>query len=134
MGRPRYRHPGTGQYNPGPYTQQSSRPRERAPRDLANELFADNGDYLIQETAGIARAEEEPYLDLVSSQGWNDAMKYIVIPILGKIKRELLKDLRLSEGTRIGDIRTIALFGAIIEAVYKRSGQEMPGWIRSEIT
>lgn len=87
----------------------------------------------MQETAGIARLEEEPYSDLVSSVGWNDTMKRIVIPLIRKIKNELLKNIHLDEGQRIGNIRTIALFGAIIEEVYKRSGDKMPDWIRSEI-
>lgn len=115
-----------------PYTEKPNPRREPSPRDLASELFAD-GDYLVQETGGIRNAEEEPYSDLVSSRGWNDTVNKIILPLIRKIKNELLKDIRLDEGHRIGDIRTIALLGVILEEVYKRSGEKMPDWIRSEI-
>lgn len=102
-------------------------------RQLAQELFADNGQIEVMETAGLERAQEEPYVDLVSSAGWNETLQRIVIPLLHKIRHELLKDINLDAGRRQGDIRAIALIGLIITETYRRSGEQMPEWIRREI-
>lgn len=106
--------------------------RDPDPAAFADKFFADNGEYMMHETGGVANAEREPYLDLVSSRGWAEVMKRIVIPIIHKVKHELLNTMKLDEGRRQGDIRLIALLGAIIEAIYQRAGEVPPPWIRSE--
>lgn len=147
MARPRYRKPGHGTYDPGPYPQNRfwedeqqeqqtvRRPnrKEPAPRTLARDYFGETGNAMISNTEGLTAEAQEPYIDLVESAGWNLAIRAVFIPIIRKLRRELLHNDNLPEKSRLRDQGFLYFLALTLKELYSRAGEDnMPDALRKE--
>lgn len=127
--KPRYEQ---DMYAPVPRTAQRPKPREKDPRTLAREIFGDGTQGFIANTAGLEADAREPYIDLIESQGWHEALRTVVVPMIRKVRLELVHKFNLDEAGRQRDVGFLFYLGTVLHGIYDKAGVEMPVELKKE--
>jgi hypothetical protein len=74
----------------------------------------------------------EPYVDMLSTPGWELALKYVILPYVQRVRKSLLKQVDLPDPERQRLHGSLYTLEHIIEELYKRAQESVPGWVASE--
>ncbi|MDE2098152.1 MAG: hypothetical protein KGL39_12935 [Patescibacteria group bacterium] len=81
--------------------------------------------------AGDVPDPREPYVDMLSSVGWDLAMRFVVLPYVGKIRQALLKQVGLPDEERHRLQGSLATIERLVEELYKRAQEKVPEGVAS---
>jgi hypothetical protein len=107
------------------------RAAEPDPRTLAREFF-DSNQGMIHNTSGLDAEAREPYYDIVSSRGWQETARTVIIPLIRKLRRDLLHNEKLTEAQRQRQQGFLFYMYAVIVELYRRAGEDIPAGLRKE--
>lgn len=85
-----------------------------------------------QNETGDIPDPREPYVDMLSSTGWDLTLKFVLIPYVAKIRQALLKQVGLPDEERHRLQGSLATLERFIEELYKRAQEKLPDWVARE--
>lgn len=82
--------------------------------------------------AGPPVDEREPFVDLLLSDGFKEAMRLVILPYLRDLRQALLRKSNMNEVERARYIGSLFTLEHIVTQIFKRAGEEVPAWLTAQ--
>lgn len=82
--------------------------------------------------AGPKVDECEPFVDLLLSDGFKEAMRLVILPYIKDLRAALLRKTTMDETERARFIGSIYTIEHIVTQIFKRAGEEVPAWLQAQ--
>ncbi|MGH7745567.1 MAG: hypothetical protein ACREQ5_12365 [Candidatus Dormibacteria bacterium] len=92
------------------------------PTVLAREFFGNESRAMTAE--GFTAEAREPYIDLICQDSWEEILRNVFIPIVKKLRREMIHRFNLPADQRQRDLGFLFFLAAALHEIYKRAGEE----------
>lgn len=76
--------------------------------------------------------QREPFVDLISGDGFKAMVMLIVLPQVRNIRTELLHGLDIPENKRQRLVAALQTFETLLVKIYEKAGEPFPQWLASQ--